>query len=507
MKCKNIEIQLSDLIDGKLNEARQKEVNDHLERCPSCRVKLNKLQNYKLVVSKIENQDVPDNLRSSIWKSIENDKKEGVSVKSRTIKPAQGISIATLAAAILLLILIKPFSPGLISIDTSYSFVVEKKGKGPSVERVYEKGSDPRVDRILAIADSAGIDDTKPIINKATSQVEGIGLRITTEKYPGFRELFNSERGALPLPALPLDYRRKYIRLQVYIPGRKFFTGDFDGDSHDDFGIYFNRGKYTGKIFISTNDKSGNFNGYVPALLDEKISFKPGDNVIPGDYNGDGLDDLLIRYANSPEPGDLCFYLNKGHNEFYRDNILSVEESPYISNNWMKVLSGDFDGDDLDDIAVVHYRGEHKGRFIIYLNKRNQGFGSPYFFDASFEGMEDDNKFTPLVMDINGDGYSDPGIYWQSGDRDAFWYFSINNRNGTGGKEFHAGFGKGYRAYMGNYLAFTGDTNGDGYDELLIKLGTADEIAQWYLMHNRQDSTFALGQNILFDGESELIIR
>ena len=82
------------------------------------------------------------------------------------------------------------------------------------------------------------------------------------------------------------------------------------------------------------------------------------------------------------------------------------------------------------------------------------------------------------------------------------------NRSGAGADEYKTGFNKGTMAFMGNYLPFTGDIDGDGYDDLLVKISTGDEISNWYLMTNDGDGTFTSANHFIdFNGEIDIIIR
>ncbi len=509
MKCNKVEILLSDLLDGRLDKASEKELHQHLDICPDCSTKYKKLQNYSQLVSKIESVDVPADIKTNTWKSIEEDIQEGYQEKTGTGKYIQAIVITALAASVLMLITLKPFGPELIIIDSSYSFVVEKKGKGPGEEMIYKKGTDPRTDRLLSLADSSGIDKYKVIFNPESGRTDCIAFKIPVEKYQSFRNLYNNEPGTDYLDTLASDYRRKHLLLQVYIPGRRFVTGDFNGDKYVDFGVYFTRGKYSGDIFISLNDSTGNFKLQAKVSnINEKIYLGDNDELVAGDFNGDGYDDLMSRSQDRQGKDTLSFYINIGDNKFIKRHGFTPEDTLLSRVAWKKILAGDINGDDFDDLVTVYFNGDLRGRFIVSINDRQGGFNKPYLMQTLFWGMEGNEKFTPLLMDINGDRLADPGIYWRSGDRNAYWYYILNDSlQQHKSSEFYAGFGKGHMAFMGNYLVYTGDTDADGYDELLVKLGTSDELSEWYLMHNRQDSTFSLGRPILFNEETDLQIR
>ena len=99
-------------------------------------------------------------------------------------------------------------------------------------------------------------------------------------------------------------------------------------------------------------------------------------------------------------------------------------------------------------------------------------------------------------------------LYWQQGERNAVWYVSQNNRSGAGDIEYITGFNKGKMAFWGNYLPFTGDMDGDGYDDLLVKNGTSDEVSNWYLMMNDGDGSFTIAGHLIdFNGEIDFIVR
>jgi hypothetical protein len=86
---------------------------------------------------------------------------------------------------------------------------------------------------------------------------------------------------------------------------------------------------------------------------------------------------------------------------------------------------------------------------------------------------------------------------------------SEKSGSGTGTIEYKAEFNKKVTtAFQGSSLHLSGDIDGDGYDDLLVKAGTSDEISKWHLMKNDGAGSFnSTGRFIDFNGENDFIAR
>jgi len=81
MKCKEIEKWISDLMDGELSERKRKEVEDHLQECPLCRVYQEKLERIQTTVKEVDSGRVaPD-----YWEEFPSRIKDRIS----SLKPRQ----------------------------------------------------------------------------------------------------------------------------------------------------------------------------------------------------------------------------------------------------------------------------------------------------------------------------------------------------------------------------------------------------------------------------------
>ena len=507
MKCSKYKIQLSDYIDGRLQNDEKRKLESHINKCDSCRRDLELLQDYRKFSSAVEPADVPGTIKENLWEAIS---EESVTKSTGTarMKLYPKLTWMAAAAAIIIFILIIPslFQPQEITV--SFDYLTIKKGKGPSEKRQEKSEGDPRVSAMLGLAEK--LDCTvKDIYLNPEEMADRMVIKIPRSTYNQFREEFNSFNISDKLPEISFKRRFGSVNIQVYFSGRKFIPGDFNNDGRVDLGAYFNRGRYRGEFYLAMNDENNGFLEPVRAPLDDTLGYLyRSDELLSGDFNNDGFDDLTIRFSKGLNRDSWIIYLNNGSGGFKEGIRCNSGENQLISSELNHPFTGDFNGDGYSDIGTHFFRGEQKGKFIISINNKNMSFAAPMEFITGHTGLPAERKYTPLIMDINNDNYSDIIIYWQEGERNAFWYVSENNRSGAGAKEYPAGFNNGTMAFMGEYLPFAGDINGDGFDELLVKIGTSDEVANWYIMLNDGDGSFTSSDHFIdFAGEIDFIVR
>ncbi|MCF2530901.1 FG-GAP-like repeat-containing protein [Yinghuangia soli] len=224
----------------------------------------------------------------------------------------------------------------------------------------------------------------------------------------------------------------------------KYLSGDFNGDGRDDLAALYGYadGRVTFFTFLSRAD--GTF-GDLPSR-----DVPPGNwtfgNVKPfaGDFNGDGRDDIGFMYVFSS--CDVGLYTLLGR----PDGGFANESSSYRSGAgiWCAVsstlLPGDFNGDGRDDLGVVYDYGNGLTRLWTFTGKTDGGFNAPF---VSWQGAPGDwyassAKYT--TGDFNADGRDDIGAaYVYSDNRVRFFTFYGKPDGGltgfTGGWEVPAG--------------------------------------------------------------------
>jgi hypothetical protein len=153
--------------------------------------------------------------------------------------------------------------------------------------------------------------------------------------------------------------------------------GDFDCDGRADIGDY-SRERH--RLAVRRNQGDGTFApANTSAWSDSPRSFGRlyapflGMDVLAGDFNGDGCDDVLTRSFAS---GRMEIYLNQYRSVFDLQAIfgdpIAMNLVAQVGTGW-RILVGDFDGDGRADVADQQVGGPTPGRFWIHRNLGGEG--------------------------------------------------------------------------------------------------------------------------------------
>jgi FG-GAP-like repeat/FG-GAP repeat len=219
-------------------------------------------------------------------------------------------------------------------------------------------------------------------------------------------------------------------------------TGDFNGDGTTD--LIFEVDESGGRS-IWLADETGGF----PESFSSTLGFSVGDPswaiAGTGDFNGDGVDDLLWRNAD----GTISNWLGSTTGAF---TINDAKALIHVPNDWHIVTTADFDGDGRADILwrndngmISNWLGTDDGGFVINdANALTESFG-----------------VIAGVGDFNGDGRSD--IAWRQAEE-----VHVSDTL-PGGTMYSAGWNTGFVADvpLDWYIAATGDYDEDGADDIL----------------------------------------
>jgi hypothetical protein len=310
-------------------------------------------------------------------------------------------------------------------------------------------------------------------------------------------------------------------------------AGDMNGDGRDDLAIGAQGyGSERGRVFIywGRPDLIGDVS---PAEADVKLTGESGINndwfgdplELVDDVNRDGLTDLLIGAPNAGRA-----YL------FFGDPTLAgvvpalnadiiFDTGGYFSS----VSSGDFNGDGLPDFALANAFAQgvggvdYAGAVYLFMGDSTfTGILGPEDADVVIVGTQEEQYFGIYLClngDINGDGYDDlvSSAFFRDTDfEDAGVVFVYHGRPSPPDSLIDTDAdlaieGESANDRFGHEDPVMGDTNGDGYDDLLVGslwwpgYGTPDAgIGRVYLFRCGPSLTGTISAsraNVIWEGE------
>ena len=284
------------------------------------------------------------------------------------------------------------------------------------------------------------------------------------------------------------------VNLQSTDKAPLFTTLDVDGNGKDDVVCVEQRRKdsYYPATIVQYAGGSALNRTEVKLTLPQGIS-KDIEKVFVGDYNNDGLSDLILLYE-----GGYKIYFNNGGTAIASAFTESKTKSGTDLGNHWRIQQGDFDGDGLSDF-VYNKTGES---FLWIAHNNGDGtFTHTKTIDtgvADHASNKDDARFSLMTCDIDHDGRTDvlvckagyrhrgfPKFKNEYTDTQVRWLYST----GSGLKSAYS-YTKNREDDANESSIFLGDFDGDGYPEL----------ANYGSTLNGTDNTFSEKINIYKSG-------
>ena len=288
-----------------------------------------------------------------------------------------------------------------------------------------------------------------------------------------------------------------------------FATLDVDGNGKDDVVCLEQRKKndvypctivqYDGDSNLSHTE----LNLTLPQGVNKDI-----EKLFVGDYNNDGLSDLILLY----DGGYKIYFNNGGVTAAERFTEADTKSGTDFGNHW-KMQQGDFDGDGLSDF--VYYKS---GGSCLYI-AHNNGDGTfshtqtPDIGVSDHASGKDDSRFAITVCDIDHDGRSDVMVCKAGYDHRGFPHFDnvytdtqVRWLYSTGSNLVLAKSYTKHREDDANESSiFTGDFDGDGYVEIANYgsrlTATDDSFNEKICIYKSGDKLPSIGKIIkIYDG-------
>jgi len=263
---------------------------------------------------------------------------------------------------------------------------------------------------------------------------------------------------------------------------------DFDGDGRQDFSVLrFPTGVCPGPVrqitYWNSNTTGPN---QVLAWGDACTDFP-----VPGDYDGDGKDDLAIYRAGAAPGAQSEFWILNSSN--------GIARRIFFGLNGDQGISRDYDGDGITDVAVIR-RGANPGDPAFWWISKSTVPGSQFAFQFGTTGSATGSSGdTPVPGDYDGDGKFDLAVYRFGGLTPNNTYIIL--RSSDGGVTYQQ-FGN----FQTDYI-LPGDYDGDGkFDFAVARTGaTVSTPMVWWILQSSngqvRTQTFGLSSDFPTQGD------
>ncbi|MFC5802333.1 FG-GAP-like repeat-containing protein, partial [Streptomyces formicae] len=140
----------------------------------------------------------------------------------------------------------------------------------------------------------------------------------------------------------------------------KFITGDFNGDGRDDLSVFYGQGDDSVKTYVFNAQPNGGFAAPVAwwesASLDWNRTYPHS-----GDFNGDGRDDATIwyDYADGSDKTSTILSENVGGTDRFGSAKVTLNSAPgNLDVKRLQLIVGDYNGDGRDDLAIMNHQAD-----------------------------------------------------------------------------------------------------------------------------------------------------
>lgn len=217
-----------------------------------------------------------------------------------------------------------------------------------------------------------------------------------------------------------LNAARALLYAQAYQENvaNRFVSGDFNGDGYDDTACIagYNANHTQIRVSLSSGTQTSAWKLWYDSMI-FNANVTTG-RVVAGDFNGDDKDDIAVMYDYSAQTANKCaiFVFISNGSSFGTGPEKWFETTSFNANKVTgRFVAGDFNGDGKDDIAAMYdYSAEvtNKSTIFVFVSD-GTSFGSwPQIWFTSTAFPATKTTDRFTAGDFNGDGYDDIAVLY-----------------------------------------------------------------------------------------------
>ena len=265
----------------------------------------------------------------------------------------------------------------------------------------------------------------------------------------------------------------------AYRPGDRFFVGDFDGDRLDDLFV-FNATDWAVPYFAMLRATGAGFEGIrrFDLELPGWDDMKPNDQFFVADFDGDGMDDIVVLNTEDWSVGYMLMLRSTGNDLVFVRRF--DEELPGWDDmrRHDRLYVADFNHDERDDLYVFNGPDWSVG-YLGMLRSTGNDYTMARRFDEELPGWDDmkpNDQF--FVADFDGDWRED--LYIFNGHDWSMSYLEMlrSTGNDMAAVRRFDGTLPGWDEMRGNDRWFVADVDGDQLDDLYV-YNAADWVTEY----------------------------
>ncbi|WP_189972072.1 FG-GAP repeat domain-containing protein, partial [Streptomyces violascens] len=217
----------------------------------------------------------------------------------------------------------------------------------------------------------------------------------------------------------------------------KLESGDFNGDGRDDLAAWYSYADGSDRLFTFTADVRGGFNPPFDSYYMNAGNWDINKSkFVTGDFNGDGRDDIAALYGY-PDGSVKMHTFAATPTGAFQASIQSWGDTATGWGDWNRtsIQAGDFNGDGIDDVVAWYdYADGHDGLHTMIASGSHTGeFAKPIPSLSVPAGWWDVNQSRLIAGDFDGDGRDDLASLYSYGNGSVrmFTFTAKTDNSGT----------------------------------------------------------------------------